>query len=142
MAKSVKLHILTPSNVFYEGNVNIVIARTQRGDEGFMADHLWACKLLAIGELWIKEAGEKDFKIAAVSGGFVDVKDDIVVYTDAAEWSEDIDAARAKEKKAAMETWLSEHPEDNPKLIAAARISVAKQTTRMNVAGGGSRRKH
>ena len=89
MAKSILLEVITPSKLFYKGEVELVICRTLTGDEGFMANHSWACKLLDVGELWIQEAGAKDFRVAAIAGGYVDVKDYIVIYTDAAEWSGD-----------------------------------------------------
>lgn len=58
MAKSVQLEVITPSKLFYKGEVG-VITRTLQGDEGFMADHAkWACKLLDTGELWFREVGK------------------------------------------------------------------------------------
>lgn len=141
MAKSVKLQVLTPSKMFYMGDIELVIVRTLSGDEGFMPNHMWSCKLLAIGELWIQEAGAKDFKVAAISGGFIDVKDDIIIFTDSAEWSSDIDTQRAMSEKLKTEDWLNEHRDDDPALIAKARINLNKQMTRMNVAAGGVRRK-
>jgi len=88
--KSVKLHVITPSKMFYEGDIEIVIVRTLSGEEGFMANHAWACKLLDAGKLRIKEFGAKEFKVAAISGGFIDIMDEIVIFTDSAEWSEDV----------------------------------------------------
>ncbi|MDD3169213.1 MAG: F0F1 ATP synthase subunit epsilon, partial [Eubacteriales bacterium] len=125
---------------FYKGEVELVIARTLTGDEGYMAGHTWAVKLLAAGELWFQEAGSKDFKIAALAGGFVDVKDNIVIFTDAAEWPEDIDFARAEHEKEKAEDWLS-HPSNDDSEIARAKIAIAKSLTRMHVAAGGHRRK-
>ncbi|MDR1043086.1 MAG: F0F1 ATP synthase subunit epsilon, partial [Clostridiales Family XIII bacterium] len=107
MAKSFKLEIVTPEYIFYEGDAELVILRTMGGDEGFMAGHSWACKLLDIGEIWIQEAGQKDFRIAAGAQGFVDVKDDIIVFVDAAEWPGDIDLSRAQTEKARAEDVLS-----------------------------------
>ena len=143
MAKSVQLEVITPSKLFYKGNVELVIVRTLLGDEGFMANHAWATKLLVAGELWIQEAGSKDFKIAALAGGYVDVRQNIVIYTDAAEWPEQIDVKRAEEEKAKAEAWLKEHPveEDEEKYLDLARRAVAKAVNRMNVQGGGKRRK-
>ena len=87
MANSVRLEVITPSKLFYRGEVELVIVTTLDGDEGFMAGHVWACKLLDVGELWIQEkgAGKNEFRVAAVAGGFIDVKDSIVIYTDAVE---------------------------------------------------------
>lgn len=140
MARSIRLEVITPSKLFYIGDVELVIVRTLNGDEGFMAGHTWAVKLLDAGELWIQEAGSKDFKIAALAGGFVDVKESITIFTDAAEWPEDIDVERARKEKEYAEDWL-QHPSDDDTEIAKAKIAIAKSLTRMNVSGGGARRK-
>lgn len=145
MANSVKLEIITPSKLFYRGNVELVITTTLEGDEGFMHGHSWACKLLEIGELWIQEAGaDKDqFRVAAISGGFIDVKDSIIIYTDAVEWSEDIDMERALSEKARAEDWLTHHEQDaDPNDVIKAKIAISKAITRSHVAEGGYRRKH
>ena len=105
-----------------------------------MAGHTWAVKLLAAGELWLQEAGAKDFKIAALAGGFVDVKDNLVIFTDAAEWPEDIDLKRAEHEKEKAEDWLK-HPSDDDSEISRARIAIQKSITRMHVKAGGYRRK-
>ena len=134
------LEVITPSKLFYKGEVELVIARTQSGDEGFMAGHTWAVKLLDAGELWFQEAGAKDFKIAALAGGFVDMKDNIVIFADAAEWPEDIDLQRAQHEKKMAEDWLR-HPSEDDSEIARAKIAIQKSVTRMHVKAGGFRRK-
>lgn len=145
MSKLVKLEIVTPSKVFYRGKVKMVIVRTLEGDEGFMAGHSWACKLLDIGELWIQEEtdkpGDDGWKVCAVAGGFVDVKDSIIIYTDAAEWSTEIDIERVLKEKQSAEDWLEHDTRHDPNEVERARIAIAKSMTRMNVAEGGSRRR-
>ena len=143
MANSVRLEVITPSKLFYRGEVDLVIVTTLDGDEGFMAGHVWACKLLDIGELWIQEKGaaKNEWRVAAVAGGFIDVKDSIVIYTDAVEWSEDIDMERVLSEKAKVEDWLGKHPdadEDSAEMQNAKRM-LAKAETRTNVADGGHR---
>lgn len=140
MPKSMQLEVITPSKLFYKGDVELVIARTLTGDEGFMAGHTWAVKLLDAGELWFQEAGAKDFKIAALAGGFVDVKDDIIIYTDAAEWPDQIDLERAQREKEMAEDWLR-NPSDDDAEIAKAKMAINKSLTRMHVKAGGHRRK-
>jgi F-type H+-transporting ATPase subunit epsilon len=140
MPKSMQLEIITPSKLFYKGDIELVIARTKTGDEGFMAGHTWAVKLLDAGELWFQEEGSKDFKIAALAGGFIDVKENIIIFTDAAEWPDDIDLARAQHEKELAEDWLR-HPSNDDTEIAQAKIAIAKSMTRMHVKAGGYRRK-
>lgn len=145
MAKSTLLEVITPSKLFYRDKIELVIVRTLNGDEGFMANHAWAVKLLDTGELWIQEKGSKDFKIAAISGGFVDVKDTITIFTDAAEWPGDIDVSRSKNERERAEKWLEEHKipvtVEDEKNIDKAKLAILKASNRMNVAEGGRRRK-
>lgn len=139
MANSVLLEVVTPSKLFYMGEVEMVIARPTTGYEGFMANHTWACKLLDTGKLMIKEKGAKDFKVAAVTGGYIDIKDQFIVYTDAAEWSEDIDVSRSKSEMEKAEQWLKTHPveEDSDLNILKAKLAITKAINRMKIAGGG-----
>ena len=109
MSSSLKLEIITPERVFYRGEVKMVVVRTFLGEEGFLPGHLPAVKLLDTGELAIQEEGSEKLKIASISGGFVDVKDGIIIYTDRAEWAEEIDKAKAEAAKAAAEEWLKDH---------------------------------
>ena len=143
MANTVRLEVITPSKLFYRGEVELVIVTTLDGDEGFMAGHVWACKLLDVGELWIQEAGaaKNEFRVAAVAGGFIDVKDSIVIYTDAVEWSEDIDMERVLSEKAKVEDWLGKHPDadEDSDEMRNARLMLAKAETWSNVAEGGKR---
>jgi F-type H+-transporting ATPase subunit epsilon len=142
MAKSVKLEIITPERLFYKGKVELVIVRTLIGDEGFMAGHSWACKLLDIGEIWIKEADQKDYRILAGAQGFIDVKDTIMIFLDKAEWAGDIDIERAMNEKERAEHWLAQHesdPAEEEELVMRAKISIQKAVTRMKVAQGQGR---
>ena len=88
MNESFKLQILTPSKKFYSGEVEQVIVTTPVGKEGFMANHEWTCKILDAGLLKIKECGAADdeWLIASAAGGFLDMKEETVVYIDAIEW--------------------------------------------------------
>jgi F-type H+-transporting ATPase subunit epsilon len=91
MAKVFSLKIVTPEKLFYEGEVEMVVVKATTGEEGFMADHVWACKLLVPGPVKFKESGTSDFRIAKVTGGFVDVRGDTLVYADTAEWKDEAD---------------------------------------------------
>jgi F-type H+-transporting ATPase subunit epsilon len=137
------LDIITPEKLFYRGEIEFVIARTLTGDEGFMANHTWACKLLDTGELWIQETGQKDFRIAAVSRGFIDIKDKFTIFTDYAEWPEEIDVERAKKSGERAEERLKSlaRTDSNEEAIMEARVAMSKAHTRIGVAGGGLRRK-
>ena len=111
MAKTFKLEIVTPEKRFYDGQAEMVIVQTMKGEEGFKANHAPACMILSAGELRIHEPGGKVL-IAAASDGFVDVEDnDVMIFVDSAEWPNEIDIDRLKSKKAELEENLK-HPSD------------------------------
>ena len=149
MAKSVNVEIITPSKLFYMGEAELVVVKTLSGYEGFMAGHTWAVKLLDIGELSIQEKGKSldEFKVAAIHGGFIDVQENIIIYTDAAEWQEDIDMDRAMSLKESAQAFLDAHKqstyayptEQDDEEIVRARMELQKAITRMKVANGGRR---
>lgn len=85
--KSFPLHVVTPRELFFTGEAEMVIVRTRDGEEGFMKNHQWGITLLADdGRLQIRLPGEKEKKTAWIKGGHIDVKDRIVVYTEEAGW--------------------------------------------------------
>ena len=140
MANTVKLEIVTPEKHFYRGEVERVIARTLTGDEGFMAGHTWGCKLLDIGELWIREpeAEANTYKLAAVGGGFIDIKESIIIFADSIEWKKDIDVDRANREKEAAEDWLRKNEESAPEYeVKRVRNEMKKCEMRLQVAEGG-----
>ena len=143
MAKTVSIQIITPEKLFYEGEVEIVIVRTLFGEEAFMADHIWALKLLDVGELWLREGGQKNYKVAAISGGFIDVKDQIMVFADAAEWPEEIDVERqnATIQRGEERIKSAKDSKDNERKISEAKKSIKKAENRLSVAAGGKRPK-
>ena len=140
MANTVKLEIVTPEKHFYRGEVELVIARTLNGDEGFMAGHTWGCKLLDIGELWIREpeAEANTYKLAAVGSGFIDIKESIIIFADSIEWKKDIDVDRANREKEAAEDWLRKNEESAPEYeVKRVRNEMKKCEMRLQVAEGG-----
>jgi F-type H+-transporting ATPase subunit epsilon len=139
MANHFSLEILTPEKLFYCGDAELVIVKTLTGEEGFMARHTWACKLLDTGELWFREAGGKDYKLAAISGGFIDVKDKIHVYTDAAEWPDEILVDRAEEAVQRVEQWLEHNKDADQESLAGQKEAMRRARNRLNVAKGGVR---
>jgi F-type H+-transporting ATPase subunit epsilon len=135
MAKTFKLEVITPERLFYEGDVEMVIVRTLVGYEGFMANHAWACKLLGTGIMRIREAGQKDFKVAATTGGFIDVKDRVTVFVDAAEWPEEIDLERAQRKLEEAKNRLGSDC-CGEREMQVAKLSIEKALNRVKLKSG------
>ncbi|MBX4209928.1 MAG: ATP synthase F1 subunit epsilon [Mollicutes bacterium PWAP] len=95
-----KLKIITPNGLFFDGIVEIVTMKTfegfigiQHGKSPFMAQ-------LDIAELKIGRDSDSKQKIAAISGGLVyATPKSVEIITDAIEFIENIDKARAKKAK-------------------------------------------
>ena len=134
MAKTFKLEVITPERLFYEGDVEMVIVRTLVGYEGFLANHAWACKLLGTGIMRIKEPGTKEFKIAATTGGFIDVKDRVTIFTDAAEWPEEIDLARQERKLEQANLQIKDNSSEQE--LQHAKLSIEKAMNRVKLKSG------
>ena len=131
MANTFTLEVITPERLFYEGEVEMVIVRTTLGYEGFLANHAWACKLLGTGIMRLRESGAKEFRHASITGGFIDVKDRITIFTDAAEWPEEIDMQRQERKLEQARNILADNKDD--KEIRLAKLSIEKALNRVKL---------
>lgn len=85
--KSFMLEVITPREMFFAGEVEMVIVTTRDGEEGFMKNHQWCVALLAEeGRLQIRLPGESEKRVAYIKGGHIDIKDRTVVYAEEARW--------------------------------------------------------
>lgn len=90
MAETVKLEIMTPKEMFFSGDVETLIAKSEDGYEGFLPHHRWAVKLLAKdGKLQIRRPGEANLRSIRSKGGVVEIRDHFVVVTNDAKWIEE-----------------------------------------------------
>ena len=86
--KSFFLEFITPGEMFFSGEVDMVIVRTRDGEQGFLKNHEWCVVLLAEdGRLQIRKPGETEKQIVYIKGGHIDVKDRTVVYAEEARWN-------------------------------------------------------
>ena len=90
-----QVELVSPERILYSGEADMVVCRTIDGGEvAFLAGHAPFLGALEISRVKIK--GPKDV-VAAVHGGFVHVKNDkVIVLSDVAELSDQIDTARAQ----------------------------------------------
>ena len=73
--------LVSPERILWEGEAEMVIARTAGGDIAFLNGHAPFVGALGIGKVRITptaESGSRDEVVAAVHGGFVEVKDNRV----------------------------------------------------------------
>ncbi len=141
---ALKLQIITPERiVFEEEDVESVTLPGSAGELTILPSHAPLMTGLRPGPLVFRKGGvETD---VALSGGFLEVRDDrVVILADTAERSDEIDLARAEEarREAAEQLATREGAMDIAMVMAAmeraqARIRVAERRGRR--AGGAGR---
>jgi|SRR5688572_21964081 len=133
------LQIITPERVvFEEGGVESVTLPGAEGQLTVLPRHAPLMTALQPGELVLRKGGD-EVEIA-VSGGFLEVRDDkVTVLADTAERSEEIDAARAEEaRRQAQEDLANRQGEID---VARVMAALERAQARIRVAERGRRRR-
>ncbi len=118
--KSLQLCIVTPTNMLFDEEVDMVIMRTQEGDLGVLAGHEPLTTSLGYGVMKAVR-GEQEI-LFSVLGGFVEVgPQKVTVLSDAAERPEQIDVNRAQSAKERAERMLRSQSDD----VDTKRASLA-----------------
>jgi F-type H+-transporting ATPase subunit epsilon len=137
------LQIITPERVvFAEQDVESVTLPGVEGELTVLPSHAPLMTALNPGALLFRKAGQE--VDVALSGGFLEVRDDkVIVLADSAERSDEIDAARAEEaRQRALEALATREGEiDLAAVLAAlgraqARIRVVERRRRRSTTGG------
>lgn len=131
MAASFMLHIFTPEKDFYLGEVQSVVITSTDGEMGVLLGHLPMVVALTAAPVHIKTA-EGGQRIAALSGGFAQIKGDtMVILADTAEWPEDIELSRAIEAKKRAEERLQAQVSEIEYM--RSRVSLERALVRLAV---------
>lgn len=129
-----KLKIITPEKQFFEGEVSQIISRTAEGNIGVLAGHTPYAANLVPSSLKIKEIDSDDFRVAAVSGGFIKISEnETVILASAVEWAEDIDVLRAQRAKERAEKIISS--DASIKEFERAEQDLKRALNRLTVSG-------
>jgi F-type H+-transporting ATPase subunit epsilon len=128
---AVEVQLVSPEQVLYTGEADMVIARTLSGGEiGFLSNHAPFLGALADWPVRLILAGGADESFA-VHGGFVEVGGNkVIILSDVAELASQIDVERARDAKARAEEAMRSNPDD---IEAVAALQRAQ--TRLDVAG-------
>lgn len=95
MAGKLQLQVVTAERVTFEGEVDAVVAPGSVGELGILPMHAPLITTLGPGPLRVRQGGEET--IMALTGGFLEVRDDrVIVLAEAAERADEIDVARAE----------------------------------------------
>lgn len=96
MAENMRLKIVAPERIFYEGDTTFLEFTTTEGEMGIYPQHIPLTAIIAPGVLKIHEGDT--VKEAALMSGFVQIlKDSVTILAESVEWPDEIDANRAKE---------------------------------------------
>ena len=96
MAENMRLKIVAPERIFYEGDTTFLEFTTTEGEMGIYPQHIPLTAIIAPGVLKIHEG--ETVKEAALMSGFVQIlKDSVTILAESVEWPDEIAANRAKE---------------------------------------------
>ena len=124
---TLQVQVVAPERVLWAGEAERVITRVEEGgDIAFLTGHAPFLAALETGVVRVKTPGGEE--VAAVHGGFVEVRDNrVIILSDIAELAKDIDVSRAERAKESASG-------DDDDAVAAraraeARIDAAKRAS-------------
>ena len=122
---TMKVKIMSPERVFYEGEATFIEFNTTAGVRGIYPKHVPTTMVIQPGVLKIVEAeGEKQ---AALHTGFVEVlQDSIIMLAESVEWPEEIDEKRAEEAKIRAERRINDNTQDHNRAELALKRAVLR----------------
>jgi F-type H+-transporting ATPase subunit epsilon len=131
LATAFRVQIVSPEDILFEGEAEMVVCRSTSGEIAFLNGHQPYLGALADAPVRVLFPGSGE-QAAAVHGGFVQMTGErLVVLSDLAELKEQIDVARAEHARASAQATLSHDPDD-----AEALAALARAETRLVVANG------
>jgi len=129
MSKTFNLKILTPERTFFDGDAQGVTANAPDGNVMILADHAPFITPVCIGSIGIKLDDKWDYSIN--TDGFLEVRHDgVIIFVQACERPEEIDARRAEDAKKRAEEHLRQKQsmsEYNQSKVALARAMARLQ---------------
>jgi F-type H+-transporting ATPase subunit epsilon len=103
--------VITPEEIVYDGEADLVVARIADGDLGVMVDHAPLVSSVEAGEVRIREGEEQH--VYATSDGFFKVSENLVqILVEEAVAPDEIDVDEAENRIEEAERELSEIAED------------------------------
>jgi F-type H+-transporting ATPase subunit epsilon len=130
---SLHVELVSPERILYSGEADMVVCRTESGGEiAFLTGHAPFLGALAIAQVKvIPPEGRGSPELAAVHGGFVEVRDNrVILLSDVAELASQIDVERARRAVEEAERHLmTVHDADWEARLRRAHV-------RLEVAGG------
>ena len=128
MANTFQLEIITPTQIFSEGQVSYLRAESPDGQFGIMSHHTAATIALGIGELKVVKNGKEYYY--ATTGGFADIQSEsVLLLLETAELVTDIDVNRAESARKRAQDRFNNKEMDKVR----TRTAIAKAKNRLKV---------
>ena len=130
MALTLRLVIVTPETIVFNGDVDMVTLPCVQGQLGIYPLHLPLITQMVPGEAIVEKDGKETF--LAVGEGIVDVTaGEVAIVTDMAVAADSIDAARAEEARQRAAARLREKLSDEE--IASVNASLVRSLAQLHV---------
>lgn len=124
------VEIMTPERSFFCEMVQSVILPTSTGQMSIQKGHEVMVISIVPGELKIHQG--KKWLSCSVAPGFVEIRpDETIIFTQAAEWPDEIDIRRAEEAKQRAEERLRQHLSERE--YRSNKIALARAMTRLQL---------
>ena len=130
--KLIQLKVITPTRMFFEGEVKSFIVKTKGevGEFAVLADHAPLTSSVGLGTL-VLEMPDGSQKVTSLFGGYAVVQNNqAVIIAESAEWPDEIDSERAARSKERAEERLKREQID----VARARASLTRALVRLALA--------
>jgi F-type H+-transporting ATPase subunit epsilon len=128
-----KLSVVTPVKVFYEEEVNSLVAPGQVGYLGVLSNHAPLITALKPGLLTIKDHLDTEIELA-ISGGFLEVSNNqAMILADAIEYVAEIDIQRAQDAQERAENRVSGTTSDENVDFERSQKALARADNRVNL---------
>lgn len=130
---TIRCEIVSQDRLVFEDNVDMVVAPGSEGELGILPHHAPLLTTLKHGVLKVRRQGQE--QIFAISGGFMEVRPDIVtVLADAAEHADEIDLARAEEARHRAEATMKSGVPATSEAYLQAEMALRRSNLRLQVA--------
>jgi F-type H+-transporting ATPase subunit epsilon len=120
-----RVELVSPERILFEGEAEMVVCRTTEGEVAFLTGHAPFLGALAVAPVRVIAPGA--IVVAAVHGGFVEVRDDrVIILSDVAELPAqiDLDRARAAQQRAEEQLRVDEGDADARAALARALVRL------------------
>ncbi len=129
--KKLTLELVTPEKVAWSAPADFVVLPAIEGEMGVLPGHQPYLARLAAGEVRVTAAGA-DVKRFAISGGFAEIKDDVVsLFAETAEDAANIDSERARQSLEKAKAVVK--PGLDPMQLMQMEAAIRRAQTRLRV---------